>query len=550
MADASDLSGEKALSDEALQCALGELQAAIEAGDKVLQRRLLLDQPELNELLPALLLLQSISKPAAGGKESTSSPIHPHSAPGVASDGLWAGFSERYTLQRELGRGGMGVVYLAEDSRLKRQVALKLLLSGALASEEQRRRFAKEARAAAGLRHPGIVAIHDVGDAAGVPYFTMDYLPGKNLAQRLSLGPFAADEAAQLIRDAARALHYLHGHGVLHRDIKPGNLLFDAQGRLVLGDFGLARQEEDASMQTVSNDLLGTLRYMPPEQAFGPAKELSPRSDVYSMGAVLYEMVCGKPAITASGHAGMLLALLEREPIRPRDHNQQIPLDLERIILRCLSKDPARRYETAEALALDLDRFLRKEPLAVAEGSPLHDLARWARREPAWAAHLGGILLLSAVVGVQFTLFGGSVAYHAQLGFALFAWLLGSALCSWLLKHSTTEQFARLGWAILDAGMLSFLHVLANDPSTPLHAGYPLLIAASGLWFRVYMVYFTLAACLAGYGTALAMESSVRGAYPHYPATAILMFVLTALVVAYQVRRLMAVSSYLERDIS
>lgn len=299
-----------------------------------------------------------------------------------------------YELLREIARGGMGVVYLARHRRLGRVVALKRIIGGALADASALRRFEIEAEAAARLDHPNIVPIFDVGQVSGQPYFTMAFVDGGSLASRLSDGPLPTMEAAKMITSLADAVHYAHRQGVVHRDLKPGNVLLDADGEPRITDFGLAKRVDDIAGQTASGELLGTPSYMPPEQASGKNRNIGPPADVYALGAVLYALMTGKPPFVGDSVMGVLIQVLESEPIPPRSVNASIDRDLETICLKALQKDPLKRYETAKALADDVRRFMAGEPIRARPVSGVERAVRWTKRHPIVASLMGVIVLL------------------------------------------------------------------------------------------------------------------------------------------------------------
>jgi tRNA A-37 threonylcarbamoyl transferase component Bud32 len=268
-----------------------------------------------------------------------------------------------YELLEEIARGGMGVVFKARQVSLDRIVALKMILSGQLANETDVRRFYQEAQTAANLQHPNIVAIHEVGQHEGQHYFSMDYVEGHSLAELVRDHPLPPRQAVRYVRVIAEAVHFAHGRGVLHRDLKPSNVLIDAQGEPRVTDFGLAKRiDRDASL-TATGAVVGTPSYMPPEQASGKRGRLGPASDVYALGAVLYELVTGRPPFRAATAMDTLLQVLEAEPASPRLLNPAISRDLETVILKCLAKDPARRYASAGELGEDLQALLDGRPV-------------------------------------------------------------------------------------------------------------------------------------------------------------------------------------------
>ncbi len=296
-----------------------------------------------------------------------------------------------YELLEELGRGGMGVVYRAWEPRLERAVALKLLLAGPFASEGFAARFQREARLAARLRHPHIVAVHDAGEAEGQPFYTMELVEGSSLSSLVREGPLDTARAAGCLRLVAEAVEHAHRQGVLHCDLKPSNILLTADDQPKIADFGLARLWREAPEVTVEGAALGSPSFMAPEQAEGRREDIGPATDVYALGAVLYHMLTGRPP-HQGGSVGEVLAQVRAAPVvSPRLLNPSTPRDLETICLKCLDKEPRRRYPTAAALAEDLARFQRGE---VVRARPVHALEkawRWARRNRALAAALAGL---------------------------------------------------------------------------------------------------------------------------------------------------------------
>jgi WD40 repeat protein/tRNA A-37 threonylcarbamoyl transferase component Bud32 len=310
-----------------------------------------------------------------------------------------------YELLRKVAQGGMGVVFQARQQTLSRVVALKMILAGRLATEAEVRRFRAEAEAAARLDHPGIVPIYEVGEHAGHHFFAMGFVEGGSLADRLKGGPLPPREAAKLIEQVARAVAYAHERGIVHRDLKPANVLLDRDGRPRVTDFGLARMLAGEAHLTVSGQVVGTPSYMPPEQAAGKSEQIGPAADVYALGATLYCLLTGRPPFQAASVLETLKQVLEREPVPPRQLNAAVPRDLETVCLKCLEKEPARRYAGAEALAADLAHFLAGEPIQARPVGQAERLWRWCRRNPALAGALSALLLaLSAGTAIS-TLF-------------------------------------------------------------------------------------------------------------------------------------------------
>jgi WD40 repeat protein/predicted Ser/Thr protein kinase len=308
-----------------------------------------------------------------------------------------------YELLDEIARGGMGVVYRARQRRLGRTVAVKLIAGGRLATREFVRRFRAEAAAAAALQHPNIVAIHDVGVHEGSHFFSMDYVEGQNLAQLVGNRPLPAQKAAHYLKLIAEAIHYAHEQGILHRDLKPSNVLVDAgtdQPRVT--DFGLAKWLDKESSLTLTGQVLGSPHFMPPEQADARRGKVDRRSDVFGLGGILYFLLTARPPFQGNSLETTLGQVLNVEPVSPRLLNPAVPRDLETICLKCLSKEPDRRYPTAQALGEDLSRFLNAESILARPTTILERTWRWCRRRPAFAG------LLAAAIALLLTLAIGS----------------------------------------------------------------------------------------------------------------------------------------------
>jgi tRNA A-37 threonylcarbamoyl transferase component Bud32 len=291
-----------------------------------------------------------------------------------------------YELVEKIAQGGMGLVFKARQRRLKRWVAVKVVSGGTLALPDFVKRFRTEAEAAAALEHPNIVPIYEVGEAGGQPFFSMKLLEGGTLVDRARGTAFPPDEAARLMIKVARAVHFAHQRGVLHRDIKPNNILLDTAGEPYLTDFGLAKLVEQDSTLTHTIAVLGTPSYMSPEQARGEARVLTTAADVYGVGAVLYELLAGQPPFAGGTSLDTVRMVLEKEPKRPSLFNPKVDRDLETICLKCLEKDPRHRYGSAEGLAEDLERWLRQEPIQARRSTMLERVGKWMRRRPAIAA--------------------------------------------------------------------------------------------------------------------------------------------------------------------
>jgi eukaryotic-like serine/threonine-protein kinase len=305
-----------------------------------------------------------------------------------------------YELFEEIARGGMGAVYRARQVSLNRTVAVKVLVGGQYTSEDFTKRFRREAEMAASLNHPNIVSIYEIGEQDDQPYFSMELVEGRSLAEVTREGPLPASQASQLLKTVAEAVHFAHEHRLLHRDLKPSNILVDSNGVPHITDFGLAKRVEATADLTVTGQVLGSPNYMPPEQADPKRGPPTAASDVYSLGAMFYQLLTSRPPFLAGTLTQTLRLVSEGEPVPPRLLNPSVPRDLETICLKCLEKDPHRRYTSAHELAVELGRFLRDEPIRARPISPLLKLMRWCHRKPALALALSAAATLFLAVAI------------------------------------------------------------------------------------------------------------------------------------------------------
>jgi WD40 repeat protein len=346
--------------------------------------------PELRRLIQALEAMEPAL--ASSSEPATVPPAPIGDGEVTGSESTVAG----YEILGELGRGGMGVVYQARHLALNRVVALKMILAGGHAGEHELARFKTEAEAVARLQHPNIVQIHEVGEADGKPFFSLEFCPGGSLEKKLGGTPLPPRDAARLVEVLARAMEAAHQKGIIHRDLKPANVLLAEDGTPKVTDFGLAKKLEQSAGQTGSGDVLGTPSYMAPEQAGGRAREVGPLADVYALGAILYELLTGRPPFKAATAMDTLLQVLSEEPVPPRRLQAKTPADLETMCLKCLQKEPRKRYASAAALAEDLRRFQAGEPIAARPVGPVERGWRLCRRNPAVAASLAAVALAFA----------------------------------------------------------------------------------------------------------------------------------------------------------
>ena len=317
-----------------------------------------------------------------------------------------------YELLEEIGRGGQGIVFRARQKSLNRIVALKVVGLGHWATPAHLKRFRLEAEAAASLDHPCIVPIYEVGERDGQCYFSMKFVEGGQLDEVVKQTPISIHQAAELIAKVARTVHYAHEHGILHRDIKPGNILLDAKGEPQLTDFGLARLVESESTVTRTLEVLGTPSYMSPEQAAGNNVKLTPATDVYGLGAVLYQLLTGHQPFTGGTTYETIKLLQEDEPRPPRFWNPKVDRDLSTSSLKCLGKAPKRRYVSALALAVDLERWLKNEPILARRTGVVARGKKWLQRSPMIAAVAALSLALLAAISV--ILWKSELFHHAS----------------------------------------------------------------------------------------------------------------------------------------
>jgi serine/threonine protein kinase len=332
-----------------------------------------------------------------------------------------------YELVEEIGAGGMGVVWRARQKSLNRLVALKMIRAGQLARPEDVQRFRTEAEAAARLQHPGVVAIYEIGEVEGQHFFSMELIEGPTLAKSLSDGPFAPRRAAAVVRQVAFIVAYAHSRGILHRDLKPSNILLsvpdpnpnlwsDPADEPHVTDFGLAKVLTSTAELTRTQSILGSPAYMSPEQATGAT--IDSRADLYSLGAILYESLTGRPPFQAESPIATLRQVVDNEPVSPRLLNPEVPLDLATICLKCLEKDPAKRYPTTQALADDLQRYLNNEPITARPITRTAKLLRWSQRNPALATAYSLLILLFILIliGSPLAIYRINQAREAEVG--------------------------------------------------------------------------------------------------------------------------------------
>jgi len=434
-----------------------------------------------------------------------------------------------YELQEELGRGGMGVVYRAWQPSLQRNVAVKLILRGDLASVDDQARFQAEAEAAGRLQHAHIVPIYEVASHHGQCYFSMQLVEGTTLAERLTEGPLPAREAAQLMATVARAIHYAHTQGVIHRDLKPANILLDVAGKPHVTDFGLAKQLDAGASLTRTGAVLGTPAYMAPELASGDRGLIGPQCDVYSLGTILYALLTGRPPFQGPSPVDTVLMVLEQDPLPPRLLNRKLDRDLEMIVLKCLQKPPELRYASASALADDLDAYLQDEPISARSGQFSQVLARVFRETHhatvlenwglLWMWHAAVILVMCLVTNWLHVM-RGEWPECARPWPYLLLWGGGLALWApifWMLRHrigpvtAVERQIAHIWGGSVAAVVLLFvvesllsLPVLTLSPVLGLIGG-AVFVAKAGILSGVFYLQ-----AIAMFATSLVMAELQR----------------------------------------
>lgn len=472
----------------------------------ILPRDIMEEYPELAGMLRCMASLEGLSKSGEAGVSTKS-----------------AGSSFRtprqigpYLLEEELGRGGMGIVFRARHTTLRVCFAVKMIRSSDWASTDEVHRFYREARAAARLQHPNIVRVYDVGEQEGLHYLVMEHVTGGTLTDLIQSKLPASEVAASLMCPVVRAVEYLHSQGILHRDLKPSNVLLDEDGQPHVTDFGLAKVFDQDEAGTVTGIVIGTPAYMAPEQAWGHSTDITQQSDVYSLGAILYELLTGRPPFGESGTLHQLLSLRDAEPLPPRGVRPDIPKALEVICLKCLEKKPANRYASAGDLADDLQRFLNNEPIELPQVSWPVRIVRWARREPPLVTRLVGFLLTGLIV-----LYAELIADHPRSPFipvmiVLGLWGLGSFTLQKLLNAEWQPRLVRMLWVGLDCLLFTSAVAFAEGPVESLIIGYGLLIAASAWWYDVQLVWLMTLGSMIAYSVLhnLRGETSIPGHYP------------------------------------
>ena len=429
--------------DEQLAALLAELTERERRGETFDIHAVAREHPEfgdeLVELWGAVMLANAIGSDASQQFEQTGDVSNPSRSDALATLSLPCKWGD-YLLLAEIGRGGMGVVYHARQESLSRDVAVKMIIEGKLASSLDQQRFQGEATAAARLDHPSIVPVYEVGHFDDRPYFTMKYIAGETLQDRIARGPLPPRDAARILAEVAQTPMSAHAQGLLNSDLNPSNTILYGNGRSHVTDFGLAKQIDQGQSLTRTGSILGTPAYMPPEQAAGNRGQVGVQSDVYSLGAMLYAMLTGQPPFKAATHVDTVLQVLEQDPVPPHVRNPQANRDLEMIALKCLQKPPDLRYQSADALAADLNAFLNDESIAARSGHFSDVFARLLRE-----THHATVLENWGVLWMWHSLV---LLLMCWLTNALYLWDVRSRWPYFLLWTAVGGVWAAIFWAL------------------------------------------------------------------------------------------------------
>ena len=445
----------------------------------------------------------------------------------------------KYELRGELGRGGKGVVFRAYHPELDRTVALKMLTGSAFSSPDQRRRFAQEARLASRIRHPHIVSIHDVGDFSGQPYFTMDIVTGTSIASCLRKGPISTEQAVHWMIMIAKAVDHLHANGIIHRDLKPSNVLLDECDEPCLVDFGLARALDEFHDPTMTGTILGTPSYMSPEQAAGRIREVTTRSDVYSLGAILYEMLCGRPPFKADSAFDTVLQVMEREPLPLRHWNRTVPKKLDQICLKCLEKSPEKRYPSAMELAQELERWIRGESSPYESLSPITRFSRTFRRHPDAAYRLLALVptLLIVVLRCLSAPNVSSISdYYKPIIVELSLWIGLSLVWEWQASKPGDHRWTPFAFLLTDIIFMTSILQARKKADISHVTAYVLVLILSGLSLNRSQIWTAGLGCIAGYLCLLCNAEDFENWI--VPILMVVLLTCCTIVTDYQARRL------------
>lgn len=465
-----------------------------------------------------------------------------------------------YVLEEAIGRGGMGVVFRARQLEPKRTVALKLMRAGALAAPDELKRFEHEAHAVAALDHPGIVPVFEYGQIEGIRYFSMPWVQGESLEVVLKQGALEPREAARVALEIADAVAYAHDRGIIHRDLKPSNILVDRAGgrrsssaasqesgvastiglggdsssvgptpsapvsdsssrldrtTLRIADFGLAKSIDGGDDLTHTGQVMGTPGYMAPEQAWGEHSKIGKPADVYAIGAILYRALTGRLPVEGANFLETILKTRDLEPTSTRKYVPAVPRTLDAICLKCLERDPGRRYADAAELAADLRAFQRDEPTKASRPNVIQRVRRWNRTFPFLASHVWGLLFLFVIVQLNWITMGSDLTYHLRISGMLVAWLLLAIGLQVFVAGKALQQPVAAIWLALDAAIMTiFLLVINHDPSQLL-IGYPTLTLASALFEKVRSVAVMTGVTMLAHASLLILRPELCDPWSH-----------------------------------
>lgn len=447
-----------------------------------------------------------------------------------------------YEIVDEIDRGGMGIVYRAKDLQLDRTVALKMIRAGRMASESDVQRFRAEAQAAAKLDHPGIVPIYEVGTHQGQPYFSMAFIEGAKLDDFHKKNELSVRDACQLVRDVAIAIDHAHQNGLVHRDVKPANILIDQAGRPRVTDFGLAKNLEKDDGLTSTGEILGSINYMAPEQASARGDLVDRMTDVYSLGAVLYYLCTGQPPFETDNPVDTLLKILDAQPVSADRLNPELDAEVVAICMRCLEKEPKNRYLTAAEFANEIDRYLKGEPVQAMRSGIMIRIRQWSRQEPGLVGHLVGLGLIEITRGIDvfFEYFFFGQRFHSYLDYSVIIWLwvvvclILQRVQNRIPKQGVHLQFA---WSAADLGFLTWILLRVEGNLGPLFIAFPLVVVVSGLFSRVKLVAFSTILSLISFEIVF-LTRQESGEFAHYGFVGAAAIVVIGTVVGLMVHRI------------
>ncbi|MDB4671480.1 serine/threonine protein kinase [Pirellulaceae bacterium] len=447
-----------------------------------------------------------------------------------------------YEIVDEIDRGGMGIVYRAKDLQLDRTVALKMIRAGRMASESDVQRFRAEAQAAAKLDHPGIVPIYEVGTHQGQPYFSMAFIEGAKLDDFHKKNELSVRDACQLVRDVAIAIDHAHQNGLVHRDVKPANILIDQAGRPRVTDFGLAKNLEKDDGLTSTGEILGSINYMAPEQASARGDLVDRMTDVYSLGAVLYYLCTGQPPFETDNPVDTLLKILDAQPVSADRLNPELDAEVAAICMRCLEKEPKNRYLTAAEFANEIDRYLKGEPVQAMRSGIMIRIRQWSRQEPGLVGHLVGLGLIEITRGIDvfFEYFFSGQSFHSYLDYSVIIWLwLVVCLILQRVQNRIPKQGVHLqfAWSAADLGFLTWILLRVEGNLGPLFIAFPLVVVVSGLFLRVNLVAFSTILSLISFEIVF-LTRQESGEFAHYGFVGAAAIVVIGTVVGLMVHRI------------